>query len=258
MLPKINGKSFLECTEDDLKNLIDNPDFRESEYIDYYKNYPEFQIKFQPRFTWSKNCKYVKGIGIRATNSLINVKKEDRAEVLEAYGLTLEKDISASVPRMTLSLNFGRWIDESEDIYELIFRVMEPEGEFSEQTREAIKKLHMRAYFEPSDELTGHHTWLAMKRDNIEKQDVCDKMSELRSAVLEAEGGKLYGNEIFYIESCIYLMTLYDLLSCGCRVWQVYDCFYGYSSDEDVQEMFGEMISEGVRANFEEFMRMWW
>ena len=48
----------------------------------YYKNYPEFQIKFQPRFTWSKNCKYVKGIGIRATNSLINVKKEDRAEVL--------------------------------------------------------------------------------------------------------------------------------------------------------------------------------
>ena len=32
MLPKINGKSFLECTEDDLKNLLDNPEFRENEY----------------------------------------------------------------------------------------------------------------------------------------------------------------------------------------------------------------------------------
>lgn len=29
------------------------------------------------------------------------------------------------------------------------------------------------------------------------------------------------------IESCVYLMTLYDLLSCGCSVWQIYDGFYG-------------------------------
>lgn len=39
MLPKINGKSFLECTEEDLKTLIDNLDFRENEYIDYKLNF---------------------------------------------------------------------------------------------------------------------------------------------------------------------------------------------------------------------------
>ena len=39
MLPKINNKSFLECTAEDLQVLIDNPDFRENEYIDYKKNF---------------------------------------------------------------------------------------------------------------------------------------------------------------------------------------------------------------------------
>ena len=39
MLPKINGKTFLECTEEDLQILIDNPDYRENEYIDYKQNF---------------------------------------------------------------------------------------------------------------------------------------------------------------------------------------------------------------------------
>lgn len=224
----------------------------------YYKDYPELQIKFMPHFTWSKNGKYVKGIGIRATNSLTNVKKSDRGLVLEAYGINLEKDINASVPRMTLSLNSGKWIDESEDIYEHIFRIMEPEGEFTDEVRNAIKQLHMRAYFEPGDRLTGHHTWLAMDRLGIDKQDVCDKMADLRHALMKAEGGKVYGSEIFYVESCVYLMTLYDLLSCGCFVWQVYDGFYAYSPNEDVKEVFAEMVSAGVKINFEDFIRTWW
>lgn len=40
MLPKINNKSFLECTESDLEVLIENPDFRESDYIDYKQDFP--------------------------------------------------------------------------------------------------------------------------------------------------------------------------------------------------------------------------
>lgn len=38
MLPRINGKSFLECSAGDLDVLIDNPDFRENEYLDYKEN----------------------------------------------------------------------------------------------------------------------------------------------------------------------------------------------------------------------------
>jgi chloramphenicol O-acetyltransferase len=50
-------------------------------------------------------------------------------------------------------------------------------------------------------------------------------------------------------------MTLYDLLSSGHRVWQVYDCFY--STGEEDQETFEFMISNGVKLNFEAFVQMY-
>lgn len=231
----------------------------------YYKDYPEFRIRFQPNFTWSDDGLYVSSIGIRATNSLTNLKKENRKEVLKEYGFSLEKDINASVPRMTLSLNSGHWIDESQDMYELIYRVIEPTGMFTKEKREAIKKLHMRAYFDSGDKSVGHHTWLSMEQDGIIRDDVCDKMTEFRNALIEAEGGKLYGSDIFYVESCVYLMTLYDLLSSGHKVWQVYDCFYstGSNSEEwgqgaDSKRLFEEMISKGVKLNFEYFLKTYW
>ena len=231
----------------------------------YYKDYPEFRIRFQPNFTWSDDGLYVSSIGIRATNSLTNLKKENRKEVLKEYGFSLKKDINASVPRMTLSLNSGHWIDESQDMYELIYRVIEPTGMFTKEKREAIKKLHMRAYFDSGDKSVGHHTWLSMEQDGIIRADVCDKMTEFRNALIEAEGGKLYGSDIFYVESCVYLMTLYDLLSSGHKVWQVYDCFYstGSNSEEwgqggDSKRLFEEMISKGVKLNFEYFLKTYW
>ena len=222
----------------------------------YYQNYPEFRIWFQPNFTWSDDGLYVKSIGIRATNSMINTKKEKRTELLHAYGFHLEHDINASVPRMTLSLNSGRWIDESEDIYKLIYRVMEPEGECSNEMREAIKKLHMRAYFDSGDKSVGHHTWRKLNQENIERQDVCNKMAEFREAIIKAEGEKLYGSDIFYVESCVYLMTLYDLLASGHKVWQVYDCFYSTGTED--QDTFDYLISSGVKLNFEAFLRDYW
>lgn len=234
----------------------------------YYKDYPEFRIRFQPKFKWSDDGLYVSGIGIRATNSLTNLKKENRKEVLKEYGFILEKDINASVPRMTLSLNSGHWIDESQDMYELIYRVIEPAGLFTKEKRKPIKKLHMRAYFDSGDKSVGHHTWLTMEQDGIEREDVCDKMSELRNAIIKAEGGKLYGSDIFYVESCVYLMTLYDLLSAGHKVWQVYDCFYSTGARDRKKEegqdesegklIFKEMISNGVKLNFEYFLKKYW
>jgi hypothetical protein len=222
----------------------------------YYKDYPEFRIRFQPNFTWSDDGLYVGSIGIRATNSLTNLKKENRKEVLKEYGFSLEKDINASVPRMTLSLNSGHWIDESQDMYELIYRVIEPAGLFAKEKREAIKKLHMRAYFDSGDKSVGHHTWLSMEQDGIKRDDVCNKMTEFRNALIKAEGGKLYGSDIFYVESCVYLMTLYDLLSAGHKVWQVYDCFYSTGGED--QETFEYMISNGVKINFLYFIEKYW
>ena len=221
-----------------------------------YKDYPDFRIRFQPKFEWSSDESYVKRIGIRATNAITNTKKNDRRTILDSYGFHLEKDINASVPRMTLSLNSGYWIDESIDLYELIYRVMEPSGKFTHEMREAIKKLHMRVYFDVSSEAAGHHTWRLMDKNGINKQDVNDTIARFREAIVEAEGGKLYGSDIFYVESCVYLMTLYDLVTSGHKVWQVYDCFYATGTEK--QELFEQMISNSVRFNFEEFVKVYW
>ena len=222
----------------------------------YYKDYPEFRVRFQPKFEWSVDGSYVKRIGVRATNSITNTKKADRVNILNNHGLTLEKDINASVPRMTLSLNSSHWMDESVDLYELIYRVIEPSGEFTHEMREAIKKLHMRVYFDSSSAAATHHIWRLMDKNGVLKQDVNDTIEAFREAIIEAEGGKLYGSDIFYVESCVYLMTLYDLLSSGHMVWQVYDCFY--STGKEDKEQFEEMISNGVRFNFDEFVRKYW
>ena len=221
-----------------------------------YKDYPEFRIRFQPKFEWSNDDSYIKRIGIRATNAVTNTRKDERTMILEKYGFNLEKDINASVPRMTASLNAGHWIDESEDMYKLIYRVMDSVGECSDEMREAIKRLHMRVYFDTSSQSAGHHTWRVMDKNGVDKQDVNDTIAKFRNAIVEAEGGKLYGSDIFYIESCVYLMTLYDLVTSGHKVWQVYDCFYSNGTEDE--ELFEEMVSNSVRLNFEEFLKRYW
>ena len=35
MLPAINGKSLLECSEEDFRSILDNPDYKENKYLDY-------------------------------------------------------------------------------------------------------------------------------------------------------------------------------------------------------------------------------
>ena len=45
ILPTLNGKSFLDCTEEDLQELIDNPDYRENEFIDYKETLAFLLIK---------------------------------------------------------------------------------------------------------------------------------------------------------------------------------------------------------------------
>lgn len=39
MLPTINGKTFLNCSIEDIRGIIDNQDYRESEYLDYKKSF---------------------------------------------------------------------------------------------------------------------------------------------------------------------------------------------------------------------------
>ena len=44
MLPQINNKSLLECTEEDFAEIINNPDYRENQYLDYKRTFSFLEV----------------------------------------------------------------------------------------------------------------------------------------------------------------------------------------------------------------------
>ena len=222
----------------------------------FYEDYPEFKLRFRPHFTWKGN-KVVK-IGIRLSNEFCNKKKAERKVLLDQYGFHLSHDVRSSVPRLTLSTNEGRWIEEDIDIYELINKEFEPETEFSEARRDALKHYMLRTYFDMgTNKELGRNVLsiineMKVKRPGVKKEEVDELIGKLKNAAFKALGNKTYGSDIFYIESCIYLMTLYDLLTSGHMVWLVYDAFYSNGAEDE--ETFKEMVKNSVKINFNHFM----
>lgn len=217
----------------------------------FYENYPEFRLRFKPRFTWNGNT--VVKIGIRVSNEYCCKEKEERRELLYQYGFHLEKDVRSSVPRLTLSINTGHWIDEDIDIYKLINDEFDPSIGCKDRRRELIKKYVLPIYFEDgSDKMLAKNITYKYDMTGVDKKEVDDLVGRLRQATLKAIGGRTYGSDIFYIESCVYLMTVYDLLTSGHMVWLVYDAFY--SNGEEDQETFESMLRHGIKMNFRWFL----
>ena len=238
----------------------------------YYKDQSEFHIRFRPKFHWNENSKKLKskdkesivGIGIRATNKLCSAKKDNysvdattkkvlREEVLAKYGFEFEKDITSSVPRVAYALNHGGWLKEDVDLYKRIYEEVNPDAsdEDFKLEREAIKKLFFRVYFDSTDNKLGYHTWDSMIQDDMDKDSVYEDMKKLRRAMEKVLGEKRYDNFIFYVESCIYIDTLYTLLKQGYKVWLVYDCFYG--AGIGTEEDFEKLVQEAVWVSFVRF-----
>jgi hypothetical protein len=222
----------------------------------YYADCPEMSINFTPNYTWNKGNKAITKIGIRATNELVSAKKDKdgnenfygayKEDILGKYGLNLEKDVTSSVPRITLSMNVGQWIKEDVDIYELIYNKYVSNHTVVQKFKEirpAIKKLHMRGYFDRSSTL-GVHTRRVMA--NVRDKDAVDaEMRRYQDAIIAAEGDTLYGSEIFYHESCIYMEVLKELLDSGYKVWQCYDAFYAFKEGV-TQEEFVKYVTKVV------------
>ena len=244
----------------------------------YYKNYPEMELCFIPTFTWNKKNTAIRKIGIRCTNTLVNAKntKEDKdnnffgnykEDVLKKYKLNLHKDIKSSIPRLTLSINKGKWITEDIDIYETIYnkykqykRNQAEENKdiyntvvdnFFGDMRNAVKSLHMRGYFD-DDVMLGVHTRRVMQ-NVIDKVAVDNEMKIFKKSIVESEGGILYDNEIFLHESCICIDVLYELLKEGYFVWNCYDCFYARKKGVS-QEQFETHVAELIEQKANEYI----
>lgn len=242
----------------------------------YYYDYPEMALCFIPTFTWNHGNKSIKKIGIRCTNSLVSAKNNKeknenfyglfKEDILKLYKFNLNKDIKSSIPRITLSINKGKWISEDVDIYKEIYKNYKTIKENDEkediylpvvrnffEIRESIKFLHMRGYFD-NEKMLGIHTAYAMgeKRTENELKEIDKEMSFFKEAIILSEG-TLYDNEIFLHESCICIDVLHELLEEGYFVWNCYDCFYARKKGVS-QEQFETHVSELIEQKANEYI----
>ena len=251
-------KGFEEFLVHCLLKKYPSYDFYAQEVLEINKHYKDerFKLHFKFNFTWNDEETAVTGIGIRATNSYCNLKREERAKLNEKYRFSLENDVISSVPRVTMSLNQQKWFSDNVDIYKLIYDQLGDDKPYTPECREAIKSFHMRCYFDGTDKQTAYHIWYAMDQEGLteeDKDDCYNLIYMLRAAIREVEG-KLYGSEIFYVESCVYLKTLHDLIKKGYKTWQVYDCFYT-KDDKGVSEPeLQKEINKLLEKNFKQFI----
>lgn len=224
----------------------------------YYKDYPQFSIKFIPTFTWKITKKgvikkSVTKIGLRAACSWNNKEKKEREAILEEYGFNMRKDIRSSVPRLTKSLSSGEWYSEDIDLYKEIYKYC-GDDELTDEMREAIKYLFMRPYFDGSPKEMVNHVWRKMNREGVLKQDVRRQMRRLRAGIEKACGGRIYGSYIFLVESCVYLRVMQRLLAQGRNGWLLFDAFYCTGLEGEDDKQFNETVEHYLKESFEEYM----
>ena len=76
-------------------------------------------------------------------------------------------------------------------------------------------------------------------------------MKAYQRAIIEAEGRRLYGTEIFLHESCIYLDVLKELLDNGFFCWECYDAFYARKegvTQEEFEKYVEALVEEKANA----------
>ena len=229
----------------------------------YYKDDPDRQIQFIPNITWRKNGECVTKIGIRATNALVSATKKEvlkngkeshltKEQVKNKYGLQYKFDVKSSVPRVTYLLNRGIWLDNSIDLYKIMYQKFahkcpSEETEWNENTREVFKSFHMRGYFDTYSKMAGHiKRNIAMKVEYEKDTWSClDYVMKAYKEAIEETVGELEDSEIFLHESCMYLDVTKALLDRGINVWQCYD---EWNTDVQVDDI--ESIVQSVSVSY--------
>lgn len=259
---------LLNCLYENYKGLRSYQEKADVINEKYYSGMPEMALRFVPSFTWDAKNNYVRKIGIRCTNSLVAAKKDDsvrqdgalyRSDVLRRYNLEWGKDVKSSVPRITRLLNYKEWVSEEVDVYEMIYKryvklkEVAPMPEDFIRYRDAIKALHMRAYFD-SGKSMGAHVCRAMG-DYTRAEEVATEMRLLRLSIIYVEGCVLYDSEIFFHESCIYLDVLEELLGMGYFVWLCYDAFYAGAKEGQTEAEYQKICARIVREKATTYAR---
>lgn len=219
----------------------------------YYSKKEHFKISFEPSFHWNKTKTRVMSIGFRATNDYCSEEKEKRPSIRSKNDLVLDFDVNGSVPRLNSSMNLGHWNNDSRDMYEIIFHECYPNEEFTESARDALKQLLIRAYFEKTTKLLTNHIWKSISHESLYKSQVYKEMELLDSSIKKAVGPIIFGTEIYYVEGCVYLSVVKDILDSGHFAWFLYDGLY--ATGPNINEMFRSLVSRMIQVRFNKFYK---
>ena len=190
---------------------------------------------------------FIKRIGWRAASSIVSLKEHAngnpnytgrwRKEYLDSeYGKDgyFEFDVRASIYQISHLLNFGEWIGNRRDPYEIMFG----RRFASREEREAYKSICMALYFDHPNLILSHN--LPKLQGCVDKYGK-NRLKEVFAAeakAMEAFTGEKFHNEIFLHESLLYVDFVYWLRKeRGVPVTQIYDGFYVEKGGIDEEEL---------------------
>lgn len=244
----------------------------ECKSFDFYKKYPNFAPIFRPNVKWEANGnKVITKISIRNTNSYIAAKKTKdptdvkgmiyRDDIRQQFGLIYEYDVKSSVPKCTYLLNYGKWLDDDIDCYELFWIELQrlvpslANEKFTLEMRNVFKRLFMTIIFDKDKMMATHvANRIAQRKSHKDynaydwRKELPELMKLLKQAVINVIGN-FNDSEIFFIESAIYADVTAKLLAKGIKVFCVYDCWY---TDQEVD--IASIVKESAEAFYASFI----
>ena len=259
-IPHITDEQCLAYLYEFYPQLAHYQDIADEMNGTFLKEIPEQQIVFQPKITRSKGG-YVTKIGIRATSSVVSLKEHEsinpnykgvwRKDYLKEFFGTdkyFEYDVKSSIYRVSYLMNYGEWLDNTYDFYELAYG-----KKFDSPAERAyFKEFAMRLYFDSPSTLYNHtkECYAGLLSSGISEQTIKDGITDLKAKLDYSIGNLPLGSEIFLHESCIYLDLVHELRKQGFKVVQIYDGFY---SDQDIRpicEKILPVIAEQYQCNY--------
>lgn len=237
-----------------IKKLRDDVNWINSQ--PFYLEHPEIQDKADFNISYSQSG-LINSIGFRVTNGICSMKahenginsgrmwRKDYLQNIFGYNNYESFDVKASIYQLTYALNNGIWLDNEIDLYSIMFG-----HEFDNpEHRNMFKLFCMPMYFERSSKTAAHHMIMkAHLLDHLSKESIYNNISESRSNLIQALGGKTYDAEIFLHESAIYTAVKKKLMELGYEVIQVYDGFYSkkrsnkYNFQKDIRNILSDVV----------------
>ena len=211
------------------------------------KDLPRKQrIRFAPNLKYNKKGRLI-SIGLRATNEIVSLKAHEnehpnyrgmmRPNYLKQYfgtGEYTSYDVRASIYQISHLLNFGEWIGNGKDPYQMMFG--EPFAR--PEDRDAYKSFCMALYFDNPNEIYAHNRLsIPCSVERYGRDAIKKAIREAEESMRKFTGDKFF-NEVFLHESLLYIDFVYELRMRGIEVVQIYDGFYlrqGVVSEEELE-----------------------